>query len=91
MFIVDRIAWANGSAGITRLDLQAAVDSGLRAQLVSQSLVSGQMSVNLDYHPDIPALLAGQPEDAFEIPTIPSDIQNLEDQLRNLEPPRDRT
>jgi thioredoxin reductase (NADPH) len=57
------------------------VDSGLRAQLVSQSLVSGQMSVNLDYRPDIPAQQAAYPEDTFEIPTIPSDIQNLKDEL----------
>jgi paraquat-inducible protein B len=81
------ITWLNGPAGGTRADLQAAVDAGLRAQLVSQSLVSGQMSVNLDYHPDTPALLAGPPEDEFEIPTIPSDIQNLKDQLRNLDLP----
>jgi paraquat-inducible protein B len=59
----------------------------LRAQLVSQGLVSGQASVNLDYHPDTPALLAGHPEDAFEIPTIPSDIQDLKDQLRKLDLP----
>ncbi len=84
---VDRISWVKGSAGTTRLDLQVAVDSGLRAQLVSESLVTGQMSVNLDYHPDIPARLAGHPEDTIEIPTIPSDIQNLEDELRNLDLP----
>jgi len=52
---LDRISWANGSVGTTRVDLQAAVDSGLRAQLAAQSFVSGQMSVNLDYRPDIPA------------------------------------
>jgi len=40
-------------------------------KLVSQDLLSGQMSVNLDYHPDTRALLSGQSEDAFEIPTTP--------------------
>jgi paraquat-inducible protein B len=83
---LDRISWTGGSGG-NRADLQAAVDAGLRAQLVSQGLVSGQASVNLDYHPDTPAQLAGHPEDAFEIPTIPSDIQDLKDQLRKLDLP----
>jgi paraquat-inducible protein B len=84
---LDGISWADGPVGGRRADLQAAVDSGLRAQLVSQSLVSGQMSVNLDYHPHTRALRAGHPDDAFEIPTIPSDIQNLKDELRNLDLP----
>jgi paraquat-inducible protein B len=69
------------------VDLQAAVESGLRAQLVSQSVVSGQMSVNLDYRPDIPAQRAVYPEDTFEIPTIPSDIQNLKDELLHIDIP----
>jgi len=84
---LKRISWADGSVGGKRADLQTAVDSGLRAQLVSQDLLSGQMSVNLDYHPDTRALLSGQSEDAFEIPTIPSDIQNLKDELRQLDLP----
>jgi paraquat-inducible protein B len=84
---LDRIAWANGSVGGKRDDLQAAVDSGLRAQLVSQGLVGGDMSVNLDYRPGTPAMLAGQAEDAFEIPTVPLDLQDLKDQLLKLNLP----
>jgi len=84
---LDRIAWADGSVGGKRDDLQAAVDSGLRAQLVSQGLVGGEMSVNLDYRPGMPALLAGRTEDAFEIPTVPSDLQDLKDQLLKLNLP----
>lgn len=83
---LDRISWTNGPGG-DRADLQAAVEAGLRAQLVSQGLVSGEASVNLDYYPGTPALRAGHPEDAFEIPTIPSGIQDLEDQLRKLDLP----
>ncbi len=84
---LDRIAWTDGSVGGKRADLQAAVDSGLRAQLVSQGLVSGEMSVNLDYRPGTPALLTGRAEDAFEIPTVPSDLQDLKDQLLKLDLP----
>jgi paraquat-inducible protein B len=83
---LDRISWTGGQGG-HRADLQAAVDAGLRAQLVSQGLVSGEESVNLDYHPDTPVLMAGHPEDAFEIPTIPSEFQDLKDELRKLDLP----
>jgi paraquat-inducible protein B len=84
---LDRIAWSDGSVGGRRSDLQAAVDSGLRAQLVSQGLVSGEMSVNLDYRPGTPAVRAGRSEDAFEIPTMPSDMQDLKDQLLKMDLP----
>jgi paraquat-inducible protein B len=59
----------------------------LRAQLVSQGLVSGEMSVNLDYHPGTPAPLSGRAQDAFEIPTVPSDMQDLKNQLLKLDLP----
>jgi paraquat-inducible protein B len=84
---LDRIAWADGSVGGKRADLQAAVDSGLRAQLVSQGLVGGDMSVNLDYRRGTPARLTGRAKDAFEIPTVPSDLQDLKDQLLKLDLP----
>jgi paraquat-inducible protein B len=45
------------------------------------------MSVNLDYRPGTPALLAGRAQDAFEIPTVPSDLQDLKDQLLKLDLP----
>jgi paraquat-inducible protein B len=84
---LDRIAWADDAVGGKRADLQAAVDSGLRAQLVAEGLVGGEMSVNLDYRPGTPAMLAGRTEEAFEIPTVPSDLQDLKDQLLKLNLP----
>ncbi len=85
---LDRIFWADGSMGGNRDDLQAAVNAGLRAQLVSQGLVGGETSVNLDYRPDTVARLAGRAQDAFEIPTVPSDLQDLKDQLLRLDLPK---
>jgi phospholipid/cholesterol/gamma-HCH transport system substrate-binding protein len=82
---LGRITWVNGSAGGNRADLRRAVSNGLRAQIVSQSLLSGQSSVNLDFRPDTEALLAGHADDALEIPTIPSDMQNLKDDFRSLD------
>ena len=83
----SRVTWVNGSAATDRAELQSAVNAGLRAQLVAQSLVTGQLTVNLDLHPDTRAILAAPGDDAFEIPTVPSDLQNLKDQLLNLDLP----
>jgi paraquat-inducible protein B len=84
---LGRIEWTDGAVGGKRSDLQAAVDAGLRAQLVSQGLISGQLSVDLDYHPDTPVVLAGHPGEAFEIPTVSSDLQDLKNQLLKLNLP----
>jgi paraquat-inducible protein B len=80
---------ADLAAGTARLsqradsfDIQNAVDHGLRAQLTSLSFVTGQLSVDFDYHPGAPAVLAGGGEDGvLEVPTIPSDFEQLKDQF----------
>jgi paraquat-inducible protein B len=85
---LDRISWEEGAVGAKRADLQAAVNAGLRAQLVSQGLVSGKSSVNLDYRPGTPARATDGPEGTFEIPTVPSDLQDLKDQVLRLDLPK---
>jgi paraquat-inducible protein B len=62
--------------------LQRLVEAGLRAQLTMQSLVTGQMQVELDLRPDTPARLIGAgPADVPELPAIPSDFEELRQQL----------
>lgn len=52
------------------------VKRGLRAQLEMQSLVTGQLMVALDFHPDKPVIFRG--DDAIpEIPTIQSGMEEL--------------
>jgi phospholipid/cholesterol/gamma-HCH transport system substrate-binding protein len=59
--------------------LKAAVDRGLRAQLNSQSIVTGLLFVQLDYHPDTPAVLVSPPEAGLnEIPTIPTTLEQAQ-------------
>jgi paraquat-inducible protein B len=58
-------------------NLQTLVERGLRAQLVVQSLVTGQASVEFNFHPDTPAKLVGGEPGMIELPTIPSDIDLL--------------
>jgi len=53
------------------------IDKGLRAQLEMQSLVTGKLMVELDFHPDKPARLHEIDPDYIEIPTISSDLAEL--------------
>jgi paraquat-inducible protein B len=78
-----QVSWTGGSSGTDIADLELAVKSGLRAQLSTQSLVTGQVSVSLDFHPDTPATLIGG-GGALEIPTIPSDFQRIKDEIAEL-------
>lgn len=53
------------------------VARGLRAQLMTGSLVTGQRFVDLDFRPNTPARLVGMAADLPEIPTLPSELEEL--------------
>ena len=84
-----KVVWTNEAADDDDWDLQDAVRAGLRAQLTQQSLITGQMSINLDLFPKaaaaaaLPVLEDGTPQ----IPTIPSDAARLKDELLGLNLP----
>jgi paraquat-inducible protein B len=59
-------------------NIQKLVERGLRAQLVVQSLVTGQASIEFDFHPDTPIRLVGARTDLPELPTIPSSMAALQ-------------
>jgi paraquat-inducible protein B len=63
---------------------QNLIDKGMRAQLASQSFVTGMLMVTLDFYPDEPAKLVGADKDVREIPTIPSDMEKLQKTLADL-------
>lgn len=52
-------------------------DAGLRAQLEIDSFITGQLLVRLDHRPDTPAEMRGVDTAHPEIPTIPSNIQEI--------------
>lgn len=79
----DQVSWTNDPLAADASDIEVAVRAGLRAQLETQSLVTGQASINLDFHPDTPADLVGD-TGVPEIPTIPSDFQHIKDQIADL-------
>ena len=82
-----RITFIDHSSNPDEVDIADAVRSGLRAQLISQSYVTGELSVNLDFHRNLPAIQPATTGSVIEIPTIPSDLQNIKDQFRRLDLP----
>jgi paraquat-inducible protein B len=75
-----------------RAAYKALISNGLRAQLQMQSLVTGQLMINVDFLPDTPAKLYGvrnadlgpNVKPWWEIPTIPTPLQELEKALGEL-------
>jgi len=65
--------------------LPALIERGLRAQLQVASVVTGQLTVYLDFMPGTPAKMNG-PSDTrdSEIPSIPTDIEQLQQRLEAL-------
>jgi paraquat-inducible protein B len=82
-----KVSWTNGSLGADKADVDLAVKAGLRAQLVQQSLVTGQLSVNLDFHPGLAPGPIEASGDVPEIPSIPSDMQHIKDEIADLKLP----
>jgi paraquat-inducible protein B len=69
--------------------IQALIKSGLRAQLQMQSMVTGQLMINIDFYPNTPVRLVenkqiGLPKDVIEIPTIQTGLQKLESTLQEI-------
>lgn len=69
----------------SREEVQQLIDRGLRAKLVSQSFVTGQLAVELDLLPNTPVVLHETDPDLIEIPTVPSDIQKVRKTLEELD------
>ena len=67
----------------TPLDLQTLVQRGLRARLSSQSFVTGQKAIELDFVPNTPSTLAGDGVKP-EIPALADQFGNLIDQVAEL-------
>ena len=55
----------------------ALIARGLRAQLKTQSLLTGLLYIQLDFHPDKPPVLADLKSEYTQIPTIPTEMDEL--------------
>ncbi len=54
--------------------MKTLIDRGLRAQLEMESFVTGQLLIELDFHPETTAIYRDPESKIQEIPTLPSDI-----------------
>jgi paraquat-inducible protein B len=81
---VSRDDLSGGNVDQLRKSLEEAIAQGLRAQLALQSLLTGQLYVNLVLRPDTPASFAGLEQGVLEIPTIPTIMAQLEAGLQRV-------
>ena len=71
----------SGQRGIN--NMKKAIERGLRAQLQTQSLITGQLMIALDFSPDRPARYRGDGE-ILEIPTVPTVIEQLAQVVKSI-------
>jgi paraquat-inducible protein B len=78
--------WEN--RGEERVDSKKEIDmlvaKGLRAQLKTGSLLTGQLFVDLDFHPDAPEAQAKFEGQFTELPTIPAPLQLIATRVSSL-------
>jgi paraquat-inducible protein B len=75
----SQIEMTGSEEASARNEPERMINAGLRAQLQSQSLLTGLLFVNLDFRPDAPVRLVGGDEPYLEIPTIPSGFEQLQE------------
>jgi phospholipid/cholesterol/gamma-HCH transport system substrate-binding protein len=60
-------------------DMKLAINRGLRAQLATESLLTGLLYIDLDMHPGSPARFAAGPNSPYpEIPTLPTAFEQAQ-------------
>jgi paraquat-inducible protein B len=67
-----------------RQSIVTGVKTGMRASLQTGSLLTGALYINIDWYKDEPAATVGDFEGYPVIPTIPSGLGRLEQQIGNL-------
>lgn len=75
-----QVVRSNGGESVDlrdRATLQRLVERGLRGQLRMRNLLTGQLYVDLDFHPDKPAQYAALDPGLSEIPTIRTTVEEL--------------
>jgi paraquat-inducible protein B len=61
------------------------IAQGLRAQLNSQSILTGLLYIQLDFHPNSPANIVDIDSPYSQIPTIPTDLQRITRELNSMD------
>lgn len=69
---------------VAKDEIQKLIAKGLRAQLVQQSFVTGQLAIQVSMFPRTPAKLLGLNPDLTEIPTVPSTFAQIEEAITTI-------
>jgi paraquat-inducible protein B len=64
--------------------LKPLVEKGLKAQLQTQSFVTGQLMIGVDFYPEKPVRMVGLDKKYPEVPTIPTSLQEVAKTLEQL-------
>ncbi len=72
------------SKAAARESLDQLVQKGLRGRLQMQSLITGQLMVQFDFYPDKPATFVHPEGSVPELPTIPSNMEELSRSIEKL-------
>jgi paraquat-inducible protein B len=60
------------------------IERGLRAQLTTESMVTGQLMIEMDFFPDTPVRITGIDAGYPEIPTKPTPIEEIAETLKKV-------
>ena len=83
-FQANKVTWEDNKPAGGVVDFKRLVEAGLRAQLALESLITGQLRVDLDFYPGTPVQLVRADEGLPEIPTIQSDLGQFRKELTGL-------
>jgi len=85
--LIPREDW-QGNAGSTQSDRRMfanyLVSKGLRAQLKTASLLTGQLYIAIDFFPAAPKAAVDWSEKMPQLPTVPGNLQGLQDSITSL-------
>jgi len=82
--VPERIKLRGEYLGSVRAEVEKQVERGLRARLATQSILTGQLYVSLDFHPEKPAKPKRGDSGLPEIPTIPSELTEIRNTFADL-------
>lgn len=79
-----KIATGGGPSELDPENIGGTIDRGLRAQLQTESLLTGLLFVQLDLLPDTPAEFVGLDKSLLEIPTLPTTLEQIQTTVRRV-------
>jgi paraquat-inducible protein B len=81
---VVRVGGKYFQPGERAAEIKAWIDQGLRARLEMQSMLTGLLMINIDFLPNTPVHLVGKDPNRFEIPTVPTTMEELSKKIEKL-------